>query len=516
MRNRIDSTLAWLLIGVAVFHFWTMPRMYYSGDNYAARAETAGWLMTGKLGLPYSERAELGGLVEKRGQYLFENDAKQRLFSKYGFGYTLLYAIPLSAEKCWRGVVRWQDDFKSGIFFIVMFQILLCLISVAYIYWLAALYTEKKKVRALWVLAIVYGTFVWHYLRAPTLEVFQVPAFLCSYYHVLRFVRGGRAADGRFVFSWMPLLYSGLWLAYMLPLKLFYVVQIAVIGLYSLTAGEEKTPVLQRMLQNVLHRWGDFFLCLAAPCIVTGVLVLFTNWYRFGSVMETGYGQWMEQGKSFNQFSLKFLPEAFRGYFFSLGNASAFVHFPVFAFALLAIPRFARQWKWESIFALAMFLSILLPMASFQAWTGEWCYGPRYLVLGLIPASLPFIQALEFLGEPGLRWPKKVASAVAILILSWSFVMQFQVNSVDYFVHHRLAPFFGSFKQERIDKYIQSRVSVHRGYFCADVIAYRDRGEAFYPLTVLRQIVPPDKERLLVQIEASVQRLIQPNFLFAK
>lgn len=68
-----------LLVGIAVFQFVTMPAFFYPGDNSAIRAEAANWVNTGRLGIDYSRRAELGGMLTERGQYFFENDPKQRM-----------------------------------------------------------------------------------------------------------------------------------------------------------------------------------------------------------------------------------------------------------------------------------------------------------------------------------------------------------------------------------------------------------------------------------------------------
>ncbi len=69
--HRIDWFLAATLIAVAAIQIVTMPSMFYPGDNYVSRMEAMYWIQNGEMGIPYSERAQLGGMVGDRGQYFY-------------------------------------------------------------------------------------------------------------------------------------------------------------------------------------------------------------------------------------------------------------------------------------------------------------------------------------------------------------------------------------------------------------------------------------------------------------
>ena len=88
-----------LLLLVGTVLTVTMPSMIYPGDRNASRMQAINVVTKGELGIPYTDRAMLGGFLDERGQYFFENDEKERIYSKYGIGYTLFQIPPLLVIK---------------------------------------------------------------------------------------------------------------------------------------------------------------------------------------------------------------------------------------------------------------------------------------------------------------------------------------------------------------------------------------------------------------------------------
>ena len=135
-----------VLLVVAVVQVATMPGMIYPGDNFASRMESMYWLERGEMGIPYSERAALGGMVAERGQYLYENDEREMFFSRYGIGNVVAFLLPCWLDKATGGKpagsgVLWTS--QSLLLWINIIQIVLALISACYLYLLARLYTER-------------------------------------------------------------------------------------------------------------------------------------------------------------------------------------------------------------------------------------------------------------------------------------------------------------------------------------------------------------------------------------
>ncbi len=510
--RRVDWVLVSLLLGIAVFHTATMPSMFYPGDNFAPRAEVADLLETGSWGIDYSYRKQFGGFVEERGQYLFENDARQKFFSKYGIGYSILYLPPLLAEKLYTGKIAPMIGTRSQMLFINLHQILLTLIIAFYVYRLAALYTARRWLCASFVLASFYGTFMWHYLRSPTLEIFQIFPFVGAYYHFVCFLRS-RAAGSETRRTWLHLAASMSWGGLLFLVKLSYAPFLALIGLFAVLAGPPEQRIFMRVVEALKRDKWRLAVCLLVPSLVAAGIFMATNYYRCGSVFEDGYGQWMRGGKVVARLELKYIPGALAGMFLKPRNGyNVFVHYPIFLLGLAGMALFARRRALEFIFLLSVVVSNWFLISCFHSWAGAWCYAPRYLLVPLLVGTLPMIAAIEWL--VGLRWVsiKAVVLTTILGVLLWSFQMQWYMNSLHYFTWYYLASMFAQFKVERIDDYFQS--AIQRGDIHRDLIRYTRRQGTFYPMTVLHDLVPPNQQRVLTQVDANLKQMARPNFYF--
>ncbi|MDI6774238.1 MAG: hypothetical protein QME60_02420 [Verrucomicrobiota bacterium] len=525
-RRPTDWAAVLLLLGVAAWHFLTLPSCFYSGDNFACRAETANWLMSGHLGIDYALEAVMGGtrqqragMLEQRGQYFFENDKRGRFYSKYGIGYTFLYLPPLWVQKLIVGRVELMDSSRAQIFLLGVYLIFFALAVIAYLYAIAGLYTDRKRTRVTFVLILVYCTFVWHYLRAPTLEIFQMFPFLGFYYHMIRFMRGQRAPgpEGAGAWrNWKHMLFATLCVGGLLFLKTFFGLLIAIGGVFALFAGPREEPLFVRAITNLRRNFWRYAVLMALPIAACLGLIFWSNSIRFGDWLNMGYGQWVgEDGLSHDRFCFEFVPKAFAGFFFSKGNTNAFAHFPVFVAAMAGLRRFGRKHSEELVLIGVIFVVNLVAMSGFYFWSGEWCYGPRYLLHILILGSIPFLTTLDRLPAAANPWIRRTAVGVMVVAFGWSFQMQICVNSFDYFVCHRVTPLLGELKQDRINDYTARTCGFHRGYLCKDLLAYRDGGKEFYPLKVLEEIVPADRRGFIQRIEAYVKFCARPNFFFA-
>ncbi len=510
--RRIDWVLIGLLIGIAAFHVATMPGMFYPGDNFAPRAEVADLLATGSWGIDYSYRQQFGGFLQERGQYLFENDARQKFFSKYGVGYSLLYVPPLLAEKLYAGKIAPMVGTRSQMFILNIYQIILSLVIAFYVYRLAGLYTKRRWLCAAFVLANFYGTFMWHYLRAPTLEIFQLFPFVGAYYHLLRFMRA-RTNDDDSRGMWMHLAASMAWGGLLFLVKLSFGPFLALIWLFAVFAGPRERSLISRVKVAVLKDYWRFALCLLVPSLIVGSVFLATNYYRCGSIMEDGYGQWVKNGKVVARLSATCIPRSLKGMFLQPHNGyNVFVLYPLFLLGLAGMPMFARRYRVEFALLLLVAISNWLIVACFHNWVGAWCYAPRYLLIPLLLCAFPAISFVEWLLRT--RWlTAKIGVFVATLaILLWSFQMQWHVNSLHYFTWYYVTPFFQQFKIEQIDNYLKS--SIHRGYLHRDLARYvRKKGE-FYPITVLKERIHPNQRGVLPRIDAQLKQMARPNFYF--
>lgn len=518
-KVRIIFPLFALLFGIAAFHVITMPRFFYSGDNFAPRVEAENWLMTGHLGIDYSLRAGLGTFLDERGQYFYENEQKKEYFSKYGIAYTALYAIPLWAEKVYTGTIKHSRD---QLLFINLFQVVLSLLTAIYLYLIASFFTGRQLLRVGFVLASIYGTYLWYYLRAPTHEVFQICSFLAYFYHLVRFLRVVPTTNGSSWRACIHLCYATMWTGLLVLMKPNLISLFIVAGIFALFSGQRDLPVMERIKHNLRTNGTKYFLAMAVPFSAAALILLGSNFYRFGGFFNTGYLQWVNsEGTPIVTFSAKYIPKAFIGFFLTTGNTNAFIHYPVFLFGLFGLRRFIQKNPQESLLVLTIILLNFIAISGFSFWNGEWCYGPRYLITILMIGSLPFIEVMDSLLSLRRNWFNRACLALVILILLWSFAMQVCVNSLNYFVYHRMSTFLSPFQVESIDDYIKSRTKFHRGYLCFDLLAYRYLGKEFYPVKAIKQRALgqnrlPEQNQLMRDFDAALAYLSKPNYFFAE
>jgi hypothetical protein len=98
------------------------------------------------------------------------------------------------------------------------------------------------------------------------------------------------------------------------------------------------------------------------------------------------------------------------GFLFSPGK-SVFLYTPPLVLALLGCVRFWRSQRWSALAMIATIVPVVLFYDRFPSWSGDWAWGPRYLVFAVPVLLLPCISFLA-----SVRWPGK-SLAVAVLAL---------------------------------------------------------------------------------------------------
>ena len=548
-RLKPDMVLVMLLVGMAGFHVLTMPSKYYPGDNFAPRLETAQWLITGRLGVDYSWRPRLGGFLEQRGQYLFENDAKQLFYSKYGIGYTLLYVPPLLAEKLYAGTVDAFRGSRTQILFLNLYQILFTLGAATYLYRLASRYTQRRWLCLVFVLLSVYTTMLWHYLRAPTSEIFQILPFLGFCYHALRYIEGRTAGeDGK---TWRQLSLALGWAGFLVLLKASFVLLFGAMWLFALLtrpraeSGASRPGILKSFvsvpIENLRKDFKRYLVWLVLPSVFFAAVLLSVNCYKFGDPFESGYQQWQHRNGSgdFMKYSLGFIPGALKDFFlWGRPSSQAFIYYPLFAFALLGMWGFFKRHGRDALFLGFVFISNTLAMCSLSFSDGEWCYGPRYLLHMLAIGSLPFITLCEFVLR--MKWRAAVGTFLAVVLTAvsvWSCQMQWSVNSLHYFTFHYASSLMGqtaksieeavlkqvpadqkgaweerlSAKRKEISRYYWG--AFHRGNIHREIVSHVEEGTPYPPIEIIKEMLPPQqREQAGAGLSKALDARVQRNF----
>ncbi len=164
-----------IILAVAAINFVTMPAEEYAGDGIAVRIESIGVINSGRWAVP-SEIAHQWG---ERGQYFYEN-ARGAFYPKYGVLNTLIYLPPLWIQKIATGNLSLYSDNTVAL---NLFNIILSCATALYLAVLARRYTKSSLTMSIFVIASLYGTFWWNYLRAQTFEIYLTLFFLAFFYH---------------------------------------------------------------------------------------------------------------------------------------------------------------------------------------------------------------------------------------------------------------------------------------------------------------------------------------------
>jgi hypothetical protein len=397
-----------IVLSVAAINFVTMPAKEYVGDGIAVRIETIGLINTGRWAVPPDVAREWG----ERGQYFYEN-ASGAFYPKYGILNTLIYVPPLWIQKIATGDLNLDSDSTLSL---NLFNIVLSCATAAYLALLARRYTNSNVTMSIFVIASLYCTFWWHYLRAQTFEIYLTLFVLAFYYHFA----SGCDSEQRDVRN-RQLLIAVTYLGLLCLSKIVFVIFVPAAIAFFVRSRSSKQSV------------GDELIFWWLPLSIFLCLLLATNWYKFGFPFATGYTQWSEESQPFT-------PNLWPGFvgLTASKQGSMFLHFPVLIFALIGWPMFVKN-RCRDARRIGSFAALLFAVAcAFTNWKGESCYGPRYLLPVLPLVSLPFVHFVDWLhrfGNKGLKWLMRGAITISF---AYSLALQVSVNSLPFFFWYQL------------------------------------------------------------------------------
>ncbi len=506
-----DRALLSLLIACGIVLFVTMPAEIIPSDTFASRSEAAHLITNHVLGFDYSCRQQPIGdfLQPHKGEYFYENDGKRMFFSKYGIMDTLMYVPPLFAEYLWAGKVDDLDSARSTVFFLNLYNIILALICIYYFYKLVEFYGDDRFVKCIFVLASVFCTYLWFFLRMQMHEIFQLLFFLGFFYHVGLFLKASRQQypSG----TWFHLLVAVLFLGGLVLTKIFFAVIMASVLLIVLWSGPENLLLRERIQYHLGCHKKDIAGCLIVPLLLVVVVQLWLNFYKTGSLWDAGYSQ-EAISVAGAHFSLKTLGESIPGYFLRPGNTNVFLHYPPLLLALFGVVAFGKRWRDDLLLILVVVSPCLVALTLYEGWRGEWSYGPRYLLPFAVVGSLPALATIGYLRRQMGSWWGRVAVAITVVVLAWSLLLQVSVNSVNpwaFYYHQEVMMAVGD---HEIDDYFNSYL--HRGQIYLDILAYRLGwpGKSYFPVAVVQEKYP--EIYAASSFHTSLLIRCQPNYFF--
>lgn len=151
------------------------------------------------------------------------------------------------------------------------------------------------------------------------------------------------------------------------------------------------------------------------------------NWIRWGTLREAGYA-----GEPFSEPFLAGL----HGILFSAGK-SIFLYSPPLILGVVALFRFGRGGRGsrDYWFFASVLLSEILLYACWWDWSGDDCWGIRFLNPGVMLMCLPAVELLR-----GKRWPKFAGTVALAGLFVQSLAVLVDPMASDYVIRHYPMP----------------------------------------------------------------------------
>jgi len=252
--------------------------------------------------------------------------------------------------------------------------------------WLRTL-GHGPRASILTALCYALGTTAWPYAGTFLSEPLSALVLLGAALEISRWQLDGRARH--------------LWIAAALAGLSVHVHVLNLLALPCLLGYAIGPSIAREGLRESLPRLDRRAWIIAATLCALGLLLLgLSQWWRFGSPLETGrfdhYGRWVWPWRGV--FTMLLAP-----------GRSLLIYSPPLVLALLAWPALRRRDSATAYFVLALALTRLLFVACRSDWHGGWAIGPRYLVPTIPFLLVPIAGWLERWSTHG--WPTRALGA---------------------------------------------------------------------------------------------------------
>lgn len=464
-RHRKSSSwhIVFLLILVSGVNLLNMPAFRISGDSTAIEFASVRLINYGKL----SVQREVASTYGDRGQFYFENTKKNKWYSKYGLANTIIFAIPRYLEKVFTGDLQYHS--KHRILFLNFFNMLLSMLLFYYLYQLSTFYTSRLWITITFSLSVFYCTYLSYYLRAQSAELYQTLFFTGFYYYlviVLRYNGYTRLKFTNFKLN-LNLIVALVFLGLCCLSKIVYILIIPGFLFIIIIHSSKKQPY------DKAQKTSDIISHIPVSLLFIASLILFigfVNNYKFGSIFETGYGQFQNESK----FSIGNIPQHFILSIIHPQN-SLLINFPLIALSVFGIKAFINKYRKEALLIAVTIFPIYILVFSFGNWSGEFSYGPRYFLFALPVLALPAITYIEKFYQLRHLIIKYLLSTVLSLILIFSAFLNYNANALNFFISYDIRySILDDIEDTFIKKYFEN---VHFGLIAYDLIKFRNDGK---------------------------------------
>ena len=283
----------------------------------------------------------------------------------------------------------------------------------------------RTRTASLCTAIVAVATTTWVYARYPYSEILQLTCFLGLFRQTLRVVDGrglppaGSAAEGRRGSIDKPdrreALWLGAWAGFLLNAKYVLALPIAGAAFVILWSLRSKRPELGRVIG-----WA------AVTCVPLVLVACAYNYARWESVTSSGY-----EGYLAPYFGGRYF-DGLWGMLLS-PNKSAFLYSPPLVLAVIGLPHVIRTHRRFGLALLAMALPLFLLYCQYKTWSGDYAWGPRFIVW-LLPVVL--VGLYGFWDGVAVRWRPRVRMAILGSVIAAGIGVQLLGNALywDHFI----------------------------------------------------------------------------------
>jgi len=261
-----------------------------------------------------------------------------------------------------------------------------------------------------------FGTFAWPMAKHPFDHTVETLFVLLSVYFM--YLHSTKNAI-------MQLILSALCLGVAINTRLVSILSLPAL-LVMMGAG---CGVSRRFLDNGKVFFRKLFIFMPVLLPFAG-LVLWYNYYRFGSIFETGF-QLLAAKTGVDFFSGTSFLTGLRGFLTSPGKGF-FYYSPIAVFFFFTIIPFFKKHRWPAIAFILLILSYLLFLSRNKYWHGDWAWGPRYLLAVTPFVILPIAELLD-----SVRWRRNnpFNNFPVYVVFTLSFLIQISAVSVHFYYY---------------------------------------------------------------------------------
>jgi 4-amino-4-deoxy-L-arabinose transferase-like glycosyltransferase len=328
-----------------------------------------------------------------------------RFYSLYGLGWPIL-VVPFYT------IGKYVGRHPENLMLLLNPLIGAATVTLVFLFSIALGYSRRSSL----IVALFYGfgTFAWPMAKHPFDHVVETLFVLLSVYFMYLHSTNNAIRH---------LILSALCLGIAVNTRLVSILSLPALLVLMGAGCDAKSSLAENT--RAFFRKIAIFLSVLFPF---AALILWYDYYRFGSLFETGF-QLLAAKTGVDFFSGTPLLTGLSGFLTSPGKGF-FYYSPIAILFFFTIRPFFKKHRWPAIAFILLVLSYLLFLSRNKYWHGDWAWGPRYLLAVTPFVILPIAELLD-----SVRWRKNKSffKLPVYVVITLSLLIQIAAVSVHFY-----------------------------------------------------------------------------------